>query len=183
METAAAKVAQRALAIARRASCDPAAAGARLAEHVLRDLPPPPGAIVAGFWPMAHEIDILLLLEALAARGQSLCLPETPRRGLPLIFRAWRPGDALVAGRFGTMHPLGEIVRPDFLLVPLLAFDETGNRLGYGGGYYDRSLAALPHAFRLGCAFSAQCFEHVPTEPTDLRLHAVATELGITRFQ
>ena len=182
METAAAKVAQRALAIARRAVCDPAAVGVRLAAHVLRDLPPPPKAIVAGFWPMAHEIDIRPLLEALAARGHSLCLPETPRLGLPLIFRAWRPGDALAAGRFGTMHPLGEIVRPDFLLVPLLAYDAAGNRLGYGGGYYDRTLAALPHAFRLGCAASVQFFEHVPTEPTDLRLHAVATELGITQF-
>ena len=80
------------------------------------------------------------------------------------------------------MHPTGEIVRPDFLLVPLLAFDDAGNRLGYGGGYYDRSLATLPHAFRLGCAFSAQHFAEVPTEPTDLRLHAVATELGVRRF-
>jgi 5-formyltetrahydrofolate cyclo-ligase len=182
METAAAKVAQRALAIARRAVCDPAAVGVRLAAHVLRDLPPPTKAIVAGFWPMAHEIDIRPLLEALAARGHSLCLPETPRLGLPLIFRAWRPGDALAEGRFGTMHPLGEIVRPDFLLVPLLAYDAAGNRLGYGGGYYDRTLAALPHAFRLGCAASVQFFEHVPTEPTDRRLHAVATELGITKF-
>ena len=182
MDASAAKTALRALAIARRAACDPATSGARLAKHVLRDLPPPPDAIVSGFWPMAHEIDILVLLEALAARGQKLCLPETPKRGLPLIFRAWRPGDALVEGRFGTMHPQGEIVRPDFLLVPLLAYDASGNRLGYGGGYYDRSLEALPHAFRLGCAFSAQFFEHVPTEPTDLHLHAVATELGVTRF-
>ena len=182
MEAGAAKAAQRALALGRRAACDPAASGARLAQHVLRDLPPPPDAIVAGFWPMAHEIDILLLLQALAARGQSLCLPETPKRGLPLIFRTWCPGDALVAGRFGTMHPLGDIVRPDFLLVPLLAFDAEGNRLGYGGGYYDRSLEALPHAFRLGCCFSAQFFAEVPTEPTDLRLHAIATELGVTRF-
>ncbi|HTJ90495.1 MAG TPA: 5-formyltetrahydrofolate cyclo-ligase [Acidocella sp.] len=182
MEAPAAKAAQRALAIARRATCDPAAAGVRLAARVLRELPPPPAAIVAGFWPMAHEIDIRILLEALAARGQRLCLPETPRLGQPLLFRAWRPGDTLVPGRFGTMHPSGEIVRPDFLLVPLLAFDAAGNRLGYGGGYYDRSLAALPHAFRLGCAFSAQFFEHVPTEPTDLRLNAVATELSVTRF-
>jgi 5-formyltetrahydrofolate cyclo-ligase len=182
MEAAAAKAAQRALAIAQRATCDPAAAGARLAEHVLRDMPPPPAATVAGFWPMAHEIDIRVLLEALAARGQRLCLPETPRLGLPLIFRSWRPGDTLVPGRFGTMPPSGEIVQPDFLLVPLLAFDAAGNRLGYGGGYYDRSLATLPHAFRLGCAFSAQLFEHVPTEPTDLRLNAVATERGVTHF-
>jgi 5-formyltetrahydrofolate cyclo-ligase len=182
MDITAAKAAQRALAIARRAACDPSSSGARLAEHVLRDLPPPPDAIVSGFWPMAHEIDILILLEKLAARGQKLCLPETPKRGLPLIFRTWRPGDPLVAGPFGTMHPRGEVVRPDFLLVPLLAFDANGNRLGYGGGYYDRSLEALPHAFRLGCAFSTQFFADVPTEPTDLRLHAVATELGVRRF-
>jgi 5-formyltetrahydrofolate cyclo-ligase len=181
MEISAAKTSQRALAIALRGACDPAL-GQRLAEHVLRDLPPPPGAIVAGFWPLAHEIDILPLLDALAARGQTLCLPETPKRGLPLLFRVWRPGDALLEGRFNTMHPAGEIVRPDFLLVPLLAFDDAGNRLGYGGGYYDRSLAALPNAFRLGCAFSAQHFAEVPTEPTDLRLHAVATELGVRRF-
>jgi 5-formyltetrahydrofolate cyclo-ligase len=155
MEAAAAKVAQRALAIARRAACDPAAVGVRLAAHVLRDLPPPPKAIVAGFWPMAHEIDIRLLLEALAERGQSLCLPETPRLGLPLIFRAWRPGDALAAGRFGTMHPLGEIVRPDFLLVPLLAYDAAAP---WQPCPTPSAWAVLPP-----CSFSNMCPQSRPT--------------------
>jgi 5-formyltetrahydrofolate cyclo-ligase len=164
-----------------RAACD-SALGVLLAEHVLRDCAPVPGAVVAGFWPMAHEIDILPLLNALAGAGHEICLPETTKPGLPLIFRKWQPGDALVEGRFGTMHPLGAVLRPDFVLVPLLAFDGLGNRLGYGGGYYDRTLAGLPDTFRLGCAFAAQEFSEVPVEATDLRLHAVATELGVTRF-
>jgi 5-formyltetrahydrofolate cyclo-ligase len=157
------------------------ALGAQLAAHVLAAAIVPPGAVVAGFWPMPGEIDIRPLLEALHTRGHILCLPETPKMGLPLIFRKWKPGDELVPGRFGTHHPLGEVMRPDFLLVPLLAFDAKGHRLGYGGGYYDRTLAELPMAFRLGCAFAAQEVAKVPVESMDLRLHAVATEVGLRR--
>jgi 5-formyltetrahydrofolate cyclo-ligase len=181
VDLAAKKIALRTEAMGLRAGCDPAL-GTLLAEHVMRDCAPPPGAVVAGFWPMAHEIDILPLLNALAGAGHEICLPETPKMGLPLIFRKWQPGEALVEGRFGTMHPLGKVSQPDFVLVPLLAFDARGNRLGYGGGYYDRTLAGLPDAFRLGCAFAAQEFSEVPVEATDLRLHAVATELGVRRF-
>jgi 5-formyltetrahydrofolate cyclo-ligase len=71
---------------------------------------------------------------------------------------------------------------PDFILVPLLAFDANGNRLGYGAGYYDRTFAALPNAFRLGCAFAAQEFGEIPVGPEDVMLHAVATEDGVKRF-
>jgi 5-formyltetrahydrofolate cyclo-ligase len=178
---AAAKSDARNSAIALRAACDPAL-GARLAEHVLRDCPPPPGAVVAGFWPLAGEIDIRLLLYALHQRSHLIALPETPPRGHPLVFRSWVPGEKLTAGRFKTLHPEGRVLKPDFILVPLLAFDAKGNRLGYGGGYYDRTLAVLPNAFRLGCAFAAQAMDSVPTGENDLRLHAVATEAGIRNF-
>ncbi|MGC9270403.1 5-formyltetrahydrofolate cyclo-ligase [Acidiphilium sp.] len=173
------KAQARAAALARRAAIDgapQASFGERLAAAVLACCVPPRGAVVSGFWPIADEIDVRPLMNALAARGHTLCLPQTPRRGLPLVFRRWRPGDTLVAGRFGTSHPHGDITTPDFLLVPLLAFDRAGNRLGYGAGYYDRTLAGLPAAYRLGCAYAVQELAQVPVSATDQRLDAVATE-------
>jgi 5-formyltetrahydrofolate cyclo-ligase len=170
-------------AIAARAGCDPIACGLALTEHVLRDAAPPGGAVVAGFWPMAAEIDIRPLLTTLHHRGHPVVLPVTPRRGNPLTFRLWRPGDALESERFGTVRPTGEAAVPDFLLVPLLAFDRTGARLGYGAGYYDRTVAGLPGRFTLGCAFAAQEVDSVPVGPYDKRLNAVATERGVIRCE
>ncbi len=165
----------------RRKACDPAL-GARLAKHVIHSCPPPPGAIVAGFWPLQHEIDIRPLLHALAAVRYDIVLPVTPERGQPLTFRKWNIDGALLTGRFGTQHTDGPEMRPDFILIPLLAFDAQGNRLGHGAGYYDRTLAALPNAFRLGCAFAAQEFPDIPVQPEDARLQAIATENGVRRL-
>jgi len=176
-----AKRAMRAERMAARAGHEPTAAGKALTALVLRHCPPPPGAVVSGFWPLDGEIDIRPLLLALHAGGHPIVLPVTPRRGLPLSFRLWRPGDPMVAERFGTMRPTGEERSPTFLLVPLLAFDRRGGRLGYGAGYYDRTLALLSPRFALGCAFAAQEVPEVPMGPRDVRLDAVATELEVIR--
>ncbi len=173
-----AKKALRARMAALRAGCDPALGGA-LAAGVLRFMPPPAGAIVAGFWPMGSEIDIRMLLGALHARGHRIALPETPARGNPLIFRLWHPGAPMLPERFGTARPGGEVLRPDWLFVPLLAFDRAGSRLGYGGGFYDRTLATLPGAMAVGCAYACQEVDAVPVTAHDVRLHAVATERGV----
>jgi 5-formyltetrahydrofolate cyclo-ligase len=146
------------------------------AELILTD------AVIGGFWPIQNEIDIRPLLVALHDRGHPLALPVTGRRGEGLVFRAWRPGEPLLPGAFGTSHPAGAIVTPDVLLIPLLAFDGQGHRLGYGGGFYDRTLAALPGALRIGCAFAAQEMDSLPVGPYDQRLHAVVTEAGLRHF-
>jgi 5-formyltetrahydrofolate cyclo-ligase len=176
-----AKQVARQAALARREGLDAGAAGHALAAHVLRDCPPAPDTVVSGFWPLGAEIDIRPLLHTLHDRGHRVALPVTPRRGEALTFRGWKPGDVLVSERFGTMRPIGDVLVPDMLLIPLLAFDATGGRLGYGGGFYDRTLAGLPGRFSLGCAFAAQQLDVVPVGPYDMRLDAVATENGIIR--
>jgi len=174
------RIARRRALIARQ-GCDPLL-GTQLGARLLAEFPPPPAAVVSGFWPMSGEIDIRPLLTALHARGHRVCLPQTPPRGHPLIFRRWHPGASMITEAFGTQRPDGEMLVPDYLLVPLLAFDAQGHRLGYGGGYYDRTLAALPNAIAVGCAFSAQQLDAVPVGEYDAPLHAVATERGVTRF-
>ncbi len=172
----------RVAARAARAGCDPGC-GAQLTAHVLAALELPAGVTVSGFWPMPGEIDIRELLVALHARGHPVLLPETPPRGRPLVFRRWQPGAEMTRERFGTFRPVGPRGMPEVLFVPLLAFDRAGHRLGYGGGYYDRTLAALTGAFAVGCAFAAQEVEAVPVSPHDVRLDAVATERGVIRFK
>jgi 5-formyltetrahydrofolate cyclo-ligase len=179
-DLAARKAAMRAEAIALRSMCDPAL-GAAMAAHVMQSCRPPSGAVVAGFWPLPHEIDTRPLLHALHGANYDIVLPVTPERGRALSFRKWRRGEALISGRFGTRHPSGEEMAPDFILVPLLGFDQEGNRLGYGAGYYDRTLAGLPGTAWLGCAFAAQEMDAVPAGPQDVRLPAVATERGVIR--
>jgi len=181
MSLVADKAAMRMQAIAIRNRCDPAL-GALMAKHVLHHCMPQPGSVVAGFWPLPGEIDIRPLLHALATVGYDVVLPVTPERGHPLTFRKWNVDDALLVGRYGTQHTEGAEMTPDFILVPLLGFDAAGNRLGYGAGYYDRTLAELPDAFRLGCAFAAQEFNEIPVGEADIKLHAAATEEGIITF-
>lgn len=175
----AAKRAARKAALNQRHSLDAAVAGLALASHVLQAYAWPPGTKISGFWPLGQEIDLRPLLNLLHEQGNHVLLPVTPPRGQPLTFRRWTPGMMMVRERFGTLCPTGEEADPDVLLIPLLAFDRSGGRLGYGGGYYDRTLARLPNRPRIGCAYAVQEVDVVPVGPYDIRLDAVATEVGI----
>lgn len=173
------KAARAGQAQARRLAHDPAAAVA-LAAHAPR-LGLAAGAVVAGYWPLGDEIDPRPLMAALAGLGCRLALPVVVSRAAPLQFRAWAEGDALEAGPHGTAHPFetAPCLRPDVLLVPLLGFDRGGWRLGYGGGYYDRTLERLRENAQvraIGLAFAAQEMVAVPRDGHDQPLDAIATE-------
>ncbi len=142
------------------------------------------GKVLSGYMPMRTEIDPL---PAMAAHRGVVGVPVIPGPAMPLRFREWSPGCALEAGAFGAMIPAeGAWVEPEVLIVPLLAFDARGYRLGYGGGFYDRTLEALRArrpTLAVGFAFAAQEVAEVPTEPTDQRLDAIVTEEGMRPFR
>jgi len=143
-----------------------------------------PGVIVSGFMPLKSEINPLPLLHRLAEAGARLALPAIAGRGKPLIMRAWQFGAALDRGQWGIREPKPEApeVDPDILLVPLLAFDRSGFRIGYGAGYYDmtiRRLRGLKSITAVGIAFAAQEVAKIPTTERDERLDLVLTEREI----
>ncbi len=170
----AAKAALRHRARALRATLDPVL-GHRLATHLLAE--PLPHAI-AGTWPMLGEIDLRPLWHALHGRGHAILLPQTPPPNEPLIFRRWTPDTPMLPERFGTLRPDGPPATPDLIIVPFLAFDRTLHRLGYGGGYYDRTLAAHPQIPAIGAGFSALLVDSLPVGPHDRPLNAIFTEHG-----
>jgi 5-formyltetrahydrofolate cyclo-ligase len=139
-----------------------------------------PGAIVALYHPMKDELDTGPLAEALAERGVALALPVVTRQGAGLEFRRYTPGADLLNGAHGTSHPREEMsALPDVLVVPLLGFTRDGARIGYGGGYYDRTIAALRAQraiIAVGYAFGVQEVEKLPVSPHDQRLDWIVTE-------
>jgi 5-formyltetrahydrofolate cyclo-ligase len=180
---AAAKAAARAAAVARRAKAH-AAAGAAGGEAAAQAalaavLAPCGGRVLAGYLPTRTEIDPLPVM---AAWPGPVGVPIIEAKGMPLRFRAWRPGSALAEGPFGVRVPaVGDEIVPEVLIVPLLAFDVSGMRLGYGGGYYDRTLARLRAAgpvLAVGFAYAAQEADVLPREDTDMPLDVVVTERG-----
>lgn len=143
----------------------------------------PSGAAVSAYSAMGSEIDPLPLVHQLAEKGYQICLPVIPPLGNPLLFRGWRPGESLVARTWGIREPKDDapLIEPDLLLVPLLAFDRHGVRLGYGGGYYDRTLEQLrgrKRVIAVGLAFAEQELEHVPWGRHDQHLDWVLTPDG-----
>ncbi|MDB5487739.1 MAG: 5-formyltetrahydrofolate cyclo-ligase [Reyranella sp.] len=144
-------------------------------------------AVVSGFWPIKDEIDIRPLMAALFDEGCQMALPVVQGRGQRLLFRAWRPGDPLEAGVFGTLQPPArcEILEPDALLVPLLACDGEGWRLGYGGGFYDRTLDDLRkrrQVTAIGVGFDLQLVPEVPHGADDQRLDWLLTDRRACAF-
>ena len=139
---------------------------------------------VSAFHPFRSEIDTRPLLGRLAGEGWTTALPVVMGAGKPLLFRRWLPGEPLVKDAMGIAipKPATPEVEPDVLIIPLLAFDRKGYRLGYGGGFYDRTLAALrtkKKIVAIGAGYSAQEVETVPHESYDQKLDFVMTEKGI----
>ena len=163
------------------------AAADGLLETLRREKPFEGRTVVSGFWPIKDEIDIRPLMIEQFNAGCQLALPVVQGRGKPLLFRAWRPGDPLEAGVFGTLQPSArrETLEPDGLIVPMLACDHDGWRLGYGGGFYDRTLAGLRlrrPVKAVGVAFDGQYVADVPHGPDDQRVDWLLTDKRACAF-
>lgn len=177
-----AKAEARKTALAARKSAH--AAGQGQAAELLADwLAPYADKVLAGYMPMRTEIDPL---PAMAAHAGPVGVPVITGAGQPLRFREWASGAVMIPGPFGAAIPAeGTWLDPDILIVPLVAFDARGNRLGYGGGFYDRTLQTLRARrprLAIGFAFAAQELPTLPLEPTDQKLDAIITETGVLTF-
>jgi len=139
------------------------------------------GVPLAGYMAMRTELDPTPAMEEAAAHGP-VGVPVILGAGQPLKFRAWEPGVAMVEGEFGALIPAeGDWITPEIVIVPLVAFDTAGGRLGYGGGFYDRTLEALRATratLAVGFAYCAQEMDAIPLEPTDQPLDMIITEAG-----
>ncbi|MBT3238595.1 MAG: 5-formyltetrahydrofolate cyclo-ligase [Rhodospirillaceae bacterium] len=165
-----------------------AASASAIAEHAMQSLGSVNGLVVAGYRASNSEVDVGLLMTALADAGATLALPVVTGANQPLIFRTWCDGDELVEGAYGIDEPcVGSLeVRPDIVLVPLLAFDAGGHRLGQGGGFYDRTLDQLRtqgNVTAVGIGFASQELDAIPHADHDQCLDAVVTEDAMIRFE
>lgn len=181
MSLAEAKRAARAEAALRRkaAHAEDRGAGAGMLSAVLAGYR---GVPLSGYMPIRSEIDPLPAMAEAAAHGP-VAIPVIEAAGAPLRFARWEPDMALVPGAFGAMIPeVPEFLTPEILIVPLLAFTRSGHRLGYGGGFYDRTLEVLRAArptLAIGFAYDAQEAGQIPLEPTDARLDMIVTPTGV----
>ena len=157
-----------------------------VAEHFFSTVPLKTNDIVAGYWRIKDEMDVQPILIRLMDSFQPVCLPVVLGEDMPLELRLWEQGTPLYEAGFGTLAPseLAPQVEPDVIIMPLLGFDSRGTRLGYGGGYYDRTLEKLSKKPRLiGVAFAAQELDNIPREAHDVPLDAIVTEQGARSFE
>lgn len=163
-----------------------AGAAKAVAEHFFGTVPLKTNDIVAGYWRIKDEMDVQPILIRLMDSFQPVCLPVVLGDDLPLELRLWEQGTPLYEAGFGTLAPseLAPQVEPDVIIMPLLGFDSRGTRLGYGGGYYDRTLEKLNKKPRLiGVAFAAQELDSIPREAHDVPLDVIVTEQGARSFE
>ena len=165
----------------------PAEAGRRAADLFFAQFTLPAGAILSAYWPMGDELDPRPLIHRAQAAGHAVGLPVVVAKAQPLVFRDWTPQTRFVPGGFKTAvpEPSAPEVVPSVLLVPLLAFDLAGYRLGYGGGFYDRTLTRLRAAGRItaiGFAYEGQLVDAVPRAEYDQPLDAILTERSFRRI-
>ena len=161
-------------------------AGRRLVDHFPDEIWPPLNAVVAGYRPIQDEIDPTPLMETFHCEQARLELPCVTAIGEPLVFRSWSPGQTLTRGSFDIEEPEASAaeLKPELILTPMLGFDEKGRRLGYGAGFYDRTIKGLREAGPLtvvGLAFGAQRLSVVPTDRFDMPVDWVVTETGAFR--
>lgn len=172
--------------VARRQALDQAthdALSARIVAHLLATLPQAASQAVAFCWPVKNEPDVRAALVHWHQAGARPALPVVVSEKAPLAFRAWHPGASLGVDRYGIPMPVdGDWLLPDIILLPLNAFDGNGYRLGYGGGYFDRTLATLsPRPLAVGVGFEMNRVDSIRPEAHDQRLDWIVTEAGAFR--
>lgn len=142
------------------------------------------GQTVSGYWPLKGEPDLRPWLTSLTDRGGHAALPVIVAEKTPLRFRVWRPGDALQRGIWNIPYPAnGDDVSPDVVIAPLVGFDRAGYRLGYGGGYFDRTLAAMPNKPRIvGVGYGQAALKTIHPQPHDIPMDVIVTESDILEF-
>jgi 5-formyltetrahydrofolate cyclo-ligase len=172
--------------LAARAALNPAyraAASQRIFTRIEQILAQRGAQTVGAYLPIRHEPDSLPWIELFSAAGGAVALPVVVDRDQPLAFCPWIPGHALEPGPLGTAHPAAHdagavTIQPEVLIVPVVAFDEAGYRLGYGGGFYDRTMAsaAYSHGAVIGVAFEISMVPTIHPQPHDQRMHRIVTE-------
>ncbi len=186
MTLAGVKAAARTAAFARRKQAHADGQGGRAVVHLLEVLKTHRGKVLAAYMPIRTEIDPLPAMTEMARYGP-VTVPVIQGEGQALKFREWKPGCAMVDGPFGAKVPAeGDWLEPEVVIVPLVAFDRMGGRLGYGGGFYDRTLEGLRAkrpTLAIGFAYAAQEAESLPLEPTDQPLDVMVTEKGVLDFK